>query len=1012
MHYFESLGWTRGCKWAAFCLLVMGALGLAACGNSGSSTPTAAPKKNRTPFAITTLANPLGGFNFLPAGVENVPYAFGFQTNVGAAGSDTVAPVTFQLTSSSTLPPGMTLSQSGILSGSPTAAGEYFFSIVAVDSSPTPKITAPASLGMTVAPPGADLTVVGQNNLGGEGQNGAVSVQGHLAFVGTLGQGSPLSATPSASGAACPATGVKIVDLSNPNNPQLLYTLGGTGGTAQPEAKAAMVSSPDFYASGSGDLLAVAVAPCVVNNGQTTNASGGVQLYDVTNPTAPVSLGFWPVNSPGLGVHSVAIVPSADTPGHIYILAAVSGSEAESQAANEQNGSAYPTLPFTGDLRVIDATDPSHPVSAVLNGLPITWGIGAATNTAFDTLKVGADQRVFLDQIHLDTETVNGSPVTYAYLGYWDEGVAIVNVTNPLNLDQYQSISNDLIPNPSVLIAHLIYPTISAATAATATQPAVPSIPEGNTREALPILNGSALLLTDQVCTALSTQTNPSAAAVCGFSVPLTSSEGGGFFRTYSLTTPSEPILEGGITTPQTEADPPVDSGVYTAHSLAWNGDAAHPHAYVSWYSNGVLDVDVTALNTPSILADFIPPAASDPQGGNPAKNNPDAPLVDGVAAFSQNGNRYIVASDINSGLYVVQESTPPQFEITTSSLPNPNVGVHYSEQLETINAAGHINWSVNSGALPTGVQLGNSGAITGTPVTDGNYSFAIEAATTAGQTAIANYAITVTSNFAIVNASPLPIATLHESYQYDFASANGSGPVQWAVTGGALPPGMGMNSDGSLTGTPTANGTYNFTVTATDSLSPTPDQASASFAITVEPLAFSTSPALPAGGVDVGYSQSLQLANGTSPISLAVTNGSTLPPGLILTQALGQLSGTPTTAGNYSFNITATDADSQTVTQNFTLVIAPFVFNTTTLPTGTVGTGYNQQLTVQNGASPETYSLTNNTVLPPGLSLSTSGVINGIPTTAGSFSFTVVALDKDGATAQQNFTLVINPGS
>jgi len=219
---------------------------------------------------------------------------------------------------------------------------------------------------------------------------------------------------------------------------------------------------------------------------------------------------------------------------------------------------------------------------------------------------------------------------------------------------------------------------------------------------------------------------------------------------------------------------------------------------------------------------------------------------VDGVAAFSQNGNRYIVASDINSGLYVIQESTPPQFEITTSSLPNPNVGVPYSVQLETINAAGHINWSVNSGAQPTGLQLSNSGAITGTPTTAGNYSFAIEASTTSGQTAIANYAFTVTSNFAIVNASPLPIATLHESYTYGFASANGSGPVQWAVTGGVLPPGMGMNSNGTLTGTPSANGTYNFTVTATDSLSPTPDQASASFAITVEPLTFPPVPPCP----------------------------------------------------------------------------------------------------------------------------------------------------------------------
>jgi hypothetical protein len=80
----------------------------------------------------------------------------------------------------------------------------------------------------------------------------------------------------------------------------------------------------------------------------------------------------------------------------------------------------------------------------------------------------------------------------------------------------------------------------------------------------------------------------------------------------------------------------------------------------------------------------------------------------------------------------------------------------------------------------------------------------------------------------------------------------------------------------------------------------------------------------------------------------------------------------------------------------------------TTTLPAATVGTAYSQTLAATGGTTPYTWSLAAGT-LPPGLSLSGGGVLNGTPTTAGSFSFTVRVTDSASAADTQPLSLTVS---
>jgi K319-like protein/putative Ig domain-containing protein len=171
------------------------------------------------------------------------------------------------------------------------------------------------------------------------------------------------------------------------------------------------------------------------------------------------------------------------------------------------------------------------------------------------------------------------------------------------------------------------------------------------------------------------------------------------------------------------------------------------------------------------------------------------------------------------------------------------------------------------------------------------------------------------------------------------------------------------------------------------------------------------TSPTTATGQVGVTYTTAsplYQITANNSPTSFGTTVSI---PGISFDSTTGKFTGTPTTAGTFSGNITATNS-SGTGMQNLTVTINPQapVINSSGTASGKVGVSYTTasplyQITATN--SPTSYSTT---VSIPGISFSTStGKFTGTPTTANTYSGTISATNA-GGTGSQNLTVTIAP--
>ncbi|MEG3144437.1 putative Ig domain-containing protein [Sphingomonas sp. RT2P30] len=194
------------------------------------------------------------------------------------------------------------------------------------------------------------------------------------------------------------------------------------------------------------------------------------------------------------------------------------------------------------------------------------------------------------------------------------------------------------------------------------------------------------------------------------------------------------------------------------------------------------------------------------------------------------------------------------------------------------------------------------------------------------------------------------------------------------------------------------ATGSFDIVVTTADGKSATVTHAYLYVAVTLAPTG------LPGGKVGNAYSKPFSASGGTGPYGYALTGGS-LPAGMTLSTG-GTLSGTPTAGGNFTFQVTATDASAVgsggpfTATRGYTLNIAAATISVApaSLPDGTSGSAYSQTITASGGTAPYSYAVTVGT-LPAGLTLSNGGLLSGTPGARGSYDFTVTATDSSTGT-------------
>ncbi len=403
-----------------------------------------------------------------------------------------------------------------------------------------------------------------------------------------------------------------------------------------------------------------------------------------------------------------------------------------------------------------------------------------------------------------------------------------------------------------------------------------------------------------------------------------------------------------------------------------------------------------------------------------------------GTATFTVKVTDSSTASPQSSSVsftITVDLPSPPAFT-TTTPLPPGTEFVAYSQTLAA-SGYGPFTYTVATGSnLPAGLTLSTAGVISGQPTgPNGGVYFSLTVTDNSKPPQSTTMAFATFINLptapAITTTSPLPNGTTGGLYTLNLGVSNGHAPFTWAfVTGsGTLPPGLAsIPSNGQISFTPTTTGVYTFKVQVTDSSNPVQVATSSllSLTITAGPLAV-TAQTMPTGAIGEAYpTPTIGATGGVPPYTFSVSAG-TLPPGLSLSPSggtAGQITGTPNsaaTASPYDFTVKVTDSASETATNTFTIIVNAALTITTppTLTGGTEGASYSLNLTATGGIGSYTWGLLfSSNPLPTGLTLSTSGVLSGIPTVSGPFTFTVQVSDAATGVATASLSLTIAANS
>jgi hypothetical protein len=304
---------------------------------------------------------------------------------------------------------------------------------------------------------------------------------------------------------------------------------------------------------------------------------------------------------------------------------------------------------------------------------------------------------------------------------------------------------------------------------------------------------------------------------------------------------------------------------------------------------------------------------------------------------------------------------------------------------------------------LPAGLSIGaGTGAITGAPTTAGVFPITVTVTDSSAFAGSASFTWTVTGAVAVANpgsqSSPSGSAITARASTATDSSAGTT--ITWSALG--LPTGLSISSAGLITGTPTTTGTYSVTVTATDNFGAM-GAADFTWAIT--------------GNVAVANPGNKSSISGTAISALANTATDTqagagftwaatgLPTGLSITPATGAITGTPTVAGTYTVNVTATDGSGYSGSASFTWTIVGAVALTSPGDQSSfIGSAITALALVahdtQAGAS-FTWAAAG---LPAGLSMSSAGTITGTPRATGDYTVSVIATDGSGDAGSASF--------
>ncbi len=298
--------------------------------------------------------------------------------------------------------------------------------------------------------------------------------------------------------------------------------------------------------------------------------------------------------------------------------------------------------------------------------------------------------------------------------------------------------------------------------------------------------------------------------------------------------------------------------------------------------------------------------------------------------------------------LYAINVYAPTQQLVTITSQPTslpaatvgtaiPTAAYTASAGVPVIDSSGNqsYQWSVDSASTAEGFTMNNTttsttATLSGTPVKPGTYSIIVTATdATGGHAQATPVSITVTGSgtYTIaISTTSLASGVINVPYSQTLQQTGGpSTGVVWSVSQGNLPAGLQISSNadssGTISGTPTAVGTSNFTVQAAFTGSPSATQAlSITITATASPLTMAN-PAAVTGNVGSTVTMQFSASGGVAPYTYTLTSG-TPPAGLQLNASTGAVTGTATAAGTGTITVQVADSASHTASATGTITV------------------------------------------------------------------------------------------